>query len=139
MVELVAKVGIIKEKGYKYFIDDNGHISRKDSKGKIECVHRVGIRKKPGFQYFIDDTGNVSCFKGDEKDFQIFQKSIPKVPEGSLINRKVRITIHVPFGQETHKGMVINENKETISILSGFWNKRTILYKNNITKIEILN
>lgn len=70
MAQKAAKVGIKKEKGYLYFIDKKGHVSRakmargkKKVKGKIEVVAQVGVKKQKGFLYFIDKQGDISCAK----------------------------------------------------------------------------
>jgi len=69
MAEKVAKVGVKKDKGYLYFVDKNGNVSRakmargKKKGGKPELVAKVGVKKKGGFLYFIDKHGDVSCAK----------------------------------------------------------------------------
>ena len=67
MAEKVEKVGVKKEKGYLYFVDKKGNVSRakmargKKKGGKCKCVAKVGIKKKKGFLYFIDKKGDISC------------------------------------------------------------------------------
>ncbi len=72
MAEEVAKAGVKKEKGYLYFVDKQGDVSRakmaragkkSGSKNKIEKVAKVGVKKAKGFLYFIDKKGNVSRAK----------------------------------------------------------------------------
>lgn len=69
MAEKVAKVGVKKAKGYLYFVDKKGNVSRakmargKKKGGKPECVAKVGIKKKGGYLYFIDKKGDISCAK----------------------------------------------------------------------------
>ncbi|MBS3119256.1 hypothetical protein J4475_00360 [Candidatus Woesearchaeota archaeon] len=71
MAQEVAKVGVKKEKGWLYFIDRHGDVSRaKMARGrkrtgskKIEKVAKVGVKKKAGYLYFIDKKGNVSAAK----------------------------------------------------------------------------
>jgi hypothetical protein len=70
MAKQVAKVGVKKEKGYLYFVDKKGNVSRakmargkKKGKAKIELVEKVGIKKEKGYLYFIDKKGNISCAK----------------------------------------------------------------------------
>ncbi len=71
MAELVAKVGVKKQKGYLYFLDKKGNVARakmsragrKKGKAKIEAVAKVGVKKKSGYLYFIDKKGNVCCAK----------------------------------------------------------------------------
>jgi len=65
-----AKVGVKKEKGYLYFVDKRGNVSRakmargkKKGKGSVQVVAKVGVKKKPGFLYFIDKKGDISCAK----------------------------------------------------------------------------
>jgi len=70
MATKVAKVGVKKAKGYLYFVDKKGDVSRakmargkKKGKAKLEKVAKVGVKKKKGFLYFIDKRGDVSCAK----------------------------------------------------------------------------
>jgi len=70
MAQKVAKVGIKREKGYLYFLDKKGNVSRakmargkKRGKSKIQVVEKVGVKKKSGYLYFIDKQGDVSMAK----------------------------------------------------------------------------
>ncbi len=71
MAELVLKVGVKKAKGYLYFVDKQGDVSRakmsragrKKGKTKTEKVARAGVKRKKGYLYFIDGKGNVCCAK----------------------------------------------------------------------------
>ena len=70
MAEKVAKVGVKREKGYLYFLDKKGNVSRakmargkKRSGGKVQVVEKVGVNKKKGYLYFIDKQGDVSMAK----------------------------------------------------------------------------
>jgi len=70
MAQKVAKVGIKKEKGYLYFIDQNGNVARapmaragKKAKGKREVVEKCGVQKEDGYLYFIDKDGDVARAK----------------------------------------------------------------------------
>lgn len=69
MAQKVAKVGVKKDKGFLYFVDKKGNVSRAKMArggkkgGKIQLVTKVGIKKKSGFLYFIDKKGDISCAK----------------------------------------------------------------------------
>ena len=70
MAQKVAKAGVKKAKGFLYFVDKQGDISRavmargrKKVKGKKEKVAKVGVRKEKGFLYFVDKQGDVSKAK----------------------------------------------------------------------------
>ena len=69
MAMKVAKVGVKKVKGYLYFVDKKGDVSRakmargKKKGGKPEKVAKVGVAKKVGYLYFIDKKGDISCAK----------------------------------------------------------------------------
>ena len=69
MAEKVVKVGVKKAKGYLYFVDKKGDVSRakmargKKKGGKPEKVAKAGIKKKKGYLYFIDKRGDISCAK----------------------------------------------------------------------------
>lgn len=69
MAQVVANTGIKREKGWLYYLDKNGDISRapmaqgggKKPKGaRAQKVVKVGVEKKPGYLYFIDKKGNVA-------------------------------------------------------------------------------
>lgn len=68
MAKKVAKVGVKKEKGYLYFVDQKGNVSRakmargkKKGSAKIEVVAKASIKKEKGMLYFIDKQGDISC------------------------------------------------------------------------------
>ena len=69
MAEKVAKAGIKREKGYLYYLDKQGDISRAKMArggkkgGKPEKVCKVGVKREVGFLYFIDKQGDVSKAK----------------------------------------------------------------------------
>jgi hypothetical protein len=69
MAEVVAKVGVKKEKGALYFVDKQGDIScatmargGKAKKGSKK-VAKVGVKKEKGYLYFVDKKGNVARAK----------------------------------------------------------------------------
>jgi len=71
MAEKVVKAGVKKEKGWLYFVDKNGDVSRakmarggrKKGKQKVEKVAKVGVKKVGGYLYFLDKGGDVSRAK----------------------------------------------------------------------------
>jgi hypothetical protein len=71
MAEKVAKAGVKKEKGWLYFVDKNGDVSRakmarggrKKGKQRVEKVAKVGVKKVGGYLYFLDKGGDVSRAK----------------------------------------------------------------------------
>lgn len=69
MAQKVAKAGVKRAKGYLYYLDKQGDISRAkmarggNKGGKPEKVARLGVKRKQGFLYFIDKQGDVSCAK----------------------------------------------------------------------------
>ena len=69
MAEKVAKVGAKKEKGYLYFVDKKGDISRAKMArggkkgGKPEKVAAAGVKKAEGYLYFVDKNGDISRAK----------------------------------------------------------------------------
>ncbi len=68
MAQKVAKVGVKKVKGYLYFVDKRGNVSRAKmarggkgrGKARQEQVAKVGVKKKSGYLYFIDKQGDIS-------------------------------------------------------------------------------
>ena len=71
MAEKVTKAGVKKEKGYLYFVDKQGDVSRaKMSRGGrkkggsgTQKVVKVGVKKTSGYLYFVDKQGDVSRAK----------------------------------------------------------------------------
>jgi hypothetical protein len=69
MAQKVQKVGVKKDKGFLYFIDKAGDVSRAKMArggkkgGKPEKVTKVGVKKEKGFLYFLDKQGDVSRAK----------------------------------------------------------------------------
>ena len=69
MAEKVKTTGVSKEKGYLYYLDKNGDVSRSkmargaDKGGNAEVVERCGVTRESGWLYFIDKDGDVSKAK----------------------------------------------------------------------------
>lgn len=69
MAQKVAKAGVKKDKGYLYFVDKQGDVSRAKMArggkkgGKPEKVTKVGVKKEKGFLYFVDKQGDISRAK----------------------------------------------------------------------------
>lgn len=69
MATKIAQAGVNKEKGYLYFVDKDGDVSRAkmarggEKGGKPEKVVKVGINKEPGMLYFVDKDGDVGGAK----------------------------------------------------------------------------
>ncbi|MDD5222706.1 MAG: hypothetical protein PHE84_01835 [bacterium] len=72
MAQKVEKVGVKREKGWLYYIDKQGNVSRKkmarggakkQNLGKAEVVSKTGIKREAGYLYFIDKQGDISRAK----------------------------------------------------------------------------
>ncbi|MCF7885993.1 MAG: hypothetical protein K9M80_05830 [Candidatus Marinimicrobia bacterium] len=69
MAEKVKVCNINKEKGYLYYLDKNGNVSRskmargKEKGGGAEVVEETNIQREKGYLYFIDKEGDVSRAK----------------------------------------------------------------------------
>ena len=69
MAEKVVKCGVKKEKGYLYYLDKNGDVSRSKMAragmkgGGAEVVNKAGVKREQGYLYFIDKDGDVSRAK----------------------------------------------------------------------------
>lgn len=69
MGEVVTKAGVKREKGYLYYLDKNGDVSRAKMArggkegGKPEKVVKTGVKREDGFLYYIDKQGNVARAK----------------------------------------------------------------------------
>ena len=81
MAEKVKKVGVKKEKGYLYFVDKKGGVSRAKMArggkkgGKPERVADAGVVKEAGYLYFVDKNGDVARAK-----MQVGRKKAKKAP-----------------------------------------------------------
>ena len=63
----VKTCGVKREKGYLYYIDKDGDVSRtkvgrrsEESKAIVEKVSTVALKKEKGFLYFLDKEGDVA-------------------------------------------------------------------------------
>ena len=69
MAEKVAKTGVNKEKGYLYYLDKGGNVSRSkmargaNKGGNAEVVASAGVKRESGWLYFVDKDGDVSRAK----------------------------------------------------------------------------
>lgn len=69
MSEKIAKAGIKREKGYLYYLDKQGDVSRAKMArggkkgGGPQKVTKLGVKRKQGYLYFIDKQGDVSAAK----------------------------------------------------------------------------
>ena len=69
MAQKVAKAGIKRQKGYLYYLDKQGDISRAkmarggSKGGRPEKVTKLGVKREDGYLYFIDKQGDVSRAK----------------------------------------------------------------------------
>lgn len=69
MAQKIAKVGLKREKGFLYYLDKEGDISKAKMArggkkgGKPQKVEKVGVKRETGFLYFIDKQGDVSRAK----------------------------------------------------------------------------
>lgn len=69
MATKIAKTGITRERGWLYYLDKKGDVSRakmargggkKPQKAKPQVVTKVGVTRETGFLYFIDKDGDVA-------------------------------------------------------------------------------
>ena len=69
MAQKVSKVGVKREKGWLYYIDKQGNVSRKrmarggakkQNTGKAEVVAKAGVERESGYLYFIDKDGDIA-------------------------------------------------------------------------------
>jgi len=69
MAEKVKTSGVKKEKGFLYYLDKNGNVSRSkmarggEKGGGAEVVSETKVTREKGFLYFIDKDGDVSRAK----------------------------------------------------------------------------
>lgn len=69
MSQKVAKAGIKREKGYLYYLDKQGDVSRAKMArggkkgGKPTKLVKLHIKREKGYLYFIDKKGDVSKAK----------------------------------------------------------------------------
>jgi hypothetical protein len=71
MAQKVAKAGVKREKGWLYYLDKQGDVSRakmargggKRNPGKPQKISKVGVKREEGYLYYIDKQGDVSRAK----------------------------------------------------------------------------
>ncbi len=69
MAQKIAKAGIKRQKGYLYYLDKQGDVSRAkmarggSKGGHPEKVKKLGVKREDGFLYFVDKQGDVSRAK----------------------------------------------------------------------------
>lgn len=69
MAQKVQKAGVKRAKGYLYYLDKQGDVSRAkmarggSKGGRPEKVMKLGVKRKEGYLYFVDKQGDVSCAK----------------------------------------------------------------------------
>ena len=69
MAQKVEKAGIKREKGYLYYLDKKGDVSKAKMArggkkgGNPVKVKKLGIKREKGYLYFIDKKGDVSKAK----------------------------------------------------------------------------
>jgi hypothetical protein len=71
MATVIAKTGVRREKGWLYYLDKKGNVSRarmargggRKPKGRPQLVAKAGVKREEGFLYFIDRRGNVARVK----------------------------------------------------------------------------
>ena len=69
MAQKIAKAGVKREKGFLYYLDKQGDISRAkmarggSKGGRPEKVKKLGVKREEVFLYFIDKQGDVSRAK----------------------------------------------------------------------------
>jgi hypothetical protein len=71
MAQKIQKCGIKKEKGWLYYLDGKGNVSRtkmvrrgqKGKKSLPQVLVKCGVKREDGFLYFIDKQGDVARAK----------------------------------------------------------------------------
>jgi len=71
MATKIQKTGITRERGWLYYLDKNGDVSRTKmargggsaQKSKPQRIAKVGVKRENGFLYFIDKDGDVAKAK----------------------------------------------------------------------------
>ena len=69
MAQKVKKAGVKRQKGYLYYLDKQGDISRAkmarggSKGGRPEKVKKMGVKREDGYLYFIDKQGDISRAK----------------------------------------------------------------------------
>jgi hypothetical protein len=71
MATKIARTGITRERGWLYYLDKNGDVSRtkmargggRVPKGKPQRIAKVGVKREDGFLYFVDKDGDVAKAK----------------------------------------------------------------------------
>ena len=59
MAELVKKLGLPRQKGFLYFVDEDGSVWKHQG-GKKTQVSKSKIKREEGYLYFIDLNGDLA-------------------------------------------------------------------------------
>ncbi len=87
MATKIQKTGITRERGWLYYLDKNGDVSRtkmargggRAQKGKPQRIAKVGVKRENGFLYFIDKDGDVAKAKMAKPGSR--RKSVRRTPK----------------------------------------------------------
>ena len=87
MATKINKTGITRERGWLYYLDKNGDVSRtkmargggRAPKGKPQRIAKVGVKRENGFLYFIDKDGDVAKAKMAKPGSR--RKSVRRTPK----------------------------------------------------------
>lgn len=69
MAQKVAKAGVKRQKGWLYYLDKHGDVSRAQMArggkkgGHAQKLVKLGVKRQDGFLYFVDKQGDVSRVK----------------------------------------------------------------------------
>jgi len=82
-MKTITKVGIKQIKGYDYFVDNSGDISRKKiGSDKVEKVAKVGIIKEPDKEYIITNRGDIGIV--EKKNIYPENKLSPNIKHNNM-------------------------------------------------------
>ena len=68
MATKIERTGVRRERGWLYFLDKQGDVSRakmavgggKHGGGKPQKIAKAGVKREEGFLYFIDKDGDIA-------------------------------------------------------------------------------
>jgi hypothetical protein len=102
MATKIAKTGITRERGWLYYLDKNGDVSRtkmargsaRAQKSKPQRIAKVGVKRENGFLYFVDKDGDVAKAKmakpGSRR--KSVRRATPRTPRRKVAARRTKTT-----------------------------------------------
>ena len=105
MAEKIAKAGVKREKGWLYYLDKQGDVSRakmarggSHSRSKPEKIAKTGVKREEGYLYFVGRKDHVIKTRGEKvhpKEVENILYSMQGVKEAAVVGVPDEVLGHV--------------------------------------------